>query len=191
MLVTVAGTVAHLMSRPARNRLLVVVIFLVALVVSPRLPTWLTWVFAGVGFPFVAVALWVTTPFRAARKFLQERNFERATLSLVQFEHALETGWKRGVAALAVGFYTSSARAAARSLLGAIRLEEGRLDDAKRHCDEAIALDDAYAIPWANLAVLAAMNGEKEDAARLAQEAVRRGLASKPLAQTLASLQPR
>ena len=169
------------MSRPARNRLLVFVVMIVAFVVSPRLPTWLTWVLGGAGLPVVGVALWVTAPLRAARTLLMRKQFEQAAMAVLAFEARMALLWQRVLAALAVGFYTSNPKAAARNVMGAVRLDEGKLDEAERMLEKAVKLDDGYAIPFANLAMVAAKRGDRAVAMERREAARKRGYASKTL----------
>lgn len=169
------------MTRPTRNRLLAVVLVVVTVLVLRRMPDEATWAVGGVGAAFMALALWVTAPFRRARRLLTEKKFDEAASELAAFELSLTETWRKRLAAFAVGLYTSNAVAASRSTLGAVRLEQGRLDDAATHFDAAIALDPLYAVPWANRAVLAAMKGDQAAAMEAKDKARALGFGSKTL----------
>lgn len=174
------------MTRPARNRLLVALLVIGAFVVGPRLPDVVTWVAPLVAAPIIALALWVTAPFHRARSLLPKRAFDEAASELAAFETSLlEQGWKRRLAGLAVGLHTADPVAAARNTLGAVRLEQGRLDDARTHFSKALELDPGYGVPWGNLAVLAAMTGDRAKAEEARLEAAKRGFSPRLLAKVI------
>ena len=158
------------MTRPARNRLLVALFMIGAFFAAPRIPDPVVWSVCAVATPLVLLALWVTWPFHRAQRLLRTRKYDEAAAALAAFETSLaQAGWKRALAAMAVGLYTSNPLAAARNTLGAVRLEQGQLEDAQAHFKAALERDAGYAVPWGNLAVLAAMRGDAAaaEAARL------------------------
>ncbi len=149
------------MTRPARNRLLVAVFTIAAFFGGPRLGNAALWSATAVATPLVLLALWVTWPFHRARTMLRKGKYDEAAAELAAFEVSIsKAGWKRALAATAVGLYTSNALAASRNTLGAVRLEQGRIDDAQVHFKAALEHDPGYAVPWGNLAVLAAMQND-------------------------------
>jgi Flp pilus assembly protein TadD len=75
--------------------------------------------------------------------------------------------------------------AASRNTLGAIRLEQGRLKDAARAFGTALELDPGYAVPWANRAVLAAMEGDRLAAEEARLKAKALGFAPRLLARVI------
>lgn len=153
------------MTRPLRNRLLVAAFVIAAFFSAPRLGNVALWGATAVATPLVVLALWVTWPFHRARALLRARQYESAATELAAFESSIaQTAWKRALAAMAVGLYTSNPLAAARNTLGAVRLEQGRLEDAETHFKAALSHDAGYAVPWGNLAVLAAMRGDADGA---------------------------
>ncbi|MFO0600275.1 MAG: tetratricopeptide repeat protein [Myxococcaceae bacterium] len=175
------------MTRPARNRLIVAVVLVATVLAAPRLPTVATWIGAALGAPFVLVALLVTRPFHRARALLAQRRFDEAALELAAFEQDVQSAaWKRVMGAMAVGLYTSNPLAAARNTLGAVRLEQGRLEDAKKHFVTALELDPGYAVPHGNLAVLAAMSGDRASAEEARVKAKSLGFAPKLLERVIA-----
>lgn len=164
------------MTRPARNRLLVVLFVVAVFVVSPRLPSLVTSLAAALGTTLIALSLWVTRPIHRARSLLAKGQHEPAALELVHFEKTLtDSGWQRALASLAVGLHTTNPLAAARNTLGAVRLEQGRYDDARTHFEAALARDPGYGVPWGNLAVLAAIAGDAPRAAEARQKAASLG----------------
>lgn len=149
------------MTRVLRNRLLIAAFVLVSVLGGPRLSSAVVWSVTGVLFPLMLLALVVARPFHQARSLLRKQQYEEAAVSLAEFETSIaQVPWKRTLAGAAVGLYTFSAIAAARNTLGAVRLEQGRLDDAETHFKAALQHDAGYAVPWGNLAVLAAMRGD-------------------------------
>ena len=174
------------MTRPARNRLVVVVFMLVAFFAAPRLPDGVLWGATVLATPVVLLAIWVTLPFHRARGLLRKQKYEEAATELAAFERALtQAGWKRVLAATAVGLYTANPLAAARNTLGAVRLEQGRLDDAQTHFKAALEHDVGYAVPWGNLAVLAAMRGDAAGAEEARVKAAALGFKPKVLAAVI------
>ena len=147
------------MTRPLRNQLLAALFVVAALFAAPRMSDGLMWVLTAVVTPMLVLAVWVTGPFRRARRAFAKKQYESAAAELTTFEKSLEVAWKRFFAGLAVGFYTTNAVAAARNTLGAVRLEQARLEDAEVQFKAALQLDPGYAVPWGNLAVLAALRG--------------------------------
>lgn len=175
------------MTRPARNRLLVVLFVVAVFVVAPRLPSLVTWVAAVLGATLIALSLWVTRPIHRARSLLASGQHEPAALELVGFEQSLtSSGWKRALASLAVGLHTTDPLAAGRNTLGAVRLEQGRYDDARTHFEAALARDPGYGVPWGNLAVLAAIAGDAARAAEARQQAASRGFNPRILGRVIA-----
>ncbi|MFT3710676.1 MAG: hypothetical protein QM817_23890 [Archangium sp.] len=174
------------MTRVLRNRLLVAAFVIVVILISPRLPDLATWLAAAVVFPFIGVALWVTLPFQRARTLLSKAQYDDAAMQIAAFERAmLESPWKSKVASLAVGLYTSNPVAASRNTLAAIRLEQGRLKDAARSLTTSLELDPGYAVPWANRAVLAAMEGDRARAEEALAKAKSLGFAPRMLSKVI------
>jgi tetratricopeptide (TPR) repeat protein len=147
---------------------------------------WLSGSMAAVLAPVIVLALWVTRSFREARSLLAARHFDDAATELAAFEVELKaSGWKRRLAGVAVGLYTSSPLAASRNTLGAVRLEQGRLADARLHFQAALELDPGYGVPWGNLALLAALGGDAVAAEAARGEAEALGFRPKWLRQRL------
>lgn len=175
------------MTRPTRNRLLVVLLVIGIIAVSRVLPDSVMYVSSALFVPIVALSLWITLPFQRARTLLARRQFDDAALELAHFEKSLsDAPWKRLFAALAVGLYTNDPVAAARNTLGAVRLEQGQLDDAAKHFDVSLEKDPGYAVPWANRAVLAATRGDEAGAKEAMQRAKALGFSSKLLPRVVA-----
>lgn len=175
------------MTRPTRNWLLLSVFLIAVLAISPRLPDAVSWSLSALGVLLVALSLWVASPFLRARSLLARRDFDAAATELAAFETSLAaSAWKRALGSLAVGFHTSNPLAAARNTLGAVRLEQGRLDDARTHFQAALERDPRYGVPFGNLAVLAAMKGDAAGAQEARAKAAALGFKPKLLAQVIA-----
>lgn len=172
------------MSRPTRNWVLVALVLLAGVVIAPRLPDVVGWALAALAVGAVAAALVFTAEFRAARALFAQQRFDDAAIKLAVFEKSLSSPWRARLAGLAVGVYTSNALAAARNLLGAVRLEQGKWDEAQAHFDAALKLDEKYALPWANKALLAKKRGADFSEAR--NRAVALGAKAKALDGLLA-----
>jgi len=173
------------MSRPTRNWVFVAVVLLAGVLVTPRLPNALVWALAALAVTLVMSAMFFTDDFRAARALFAKKQFDDAALKLVAFEKSLASPLRARIAGLAVGVYTSNALAAARNTLGAVRLEQGKFDEAQTHFDAALKLDEQYALPWANKALLAKKRGA--DATEARNRAVALGAKAKALDALLAA----
>src|SRR5688572_28576558 len=120
------------MTRVLRNRVLVAVFVIAAFASAPRLSDGVMWTVTAIVFPLMLAALWVARPFHRARAQLENQQYEEAAASLAEFETSIsQAAWKRVLAGTVVGLYTFNALAAARNTLGAVRLEQNRLEDAE------------------------------------------------------------
>ncbi|MGV3619249.1 MAG: hypothetical protein ACO1OB_00450 [Archangium sp.] len=77
------------MTRPARNRLLAVVFVVVMVLVLRQLPDAAVWPVAAVLGAAMVVAMWVTAPFRKARRLMNEQKYDEAATELAAFELSL------------------------------------------------------------------------------------------------------
>jgi tetratricopeptide (TPR) repeat protein len=160
------------MSRPRRNLALIVVLAPAVLVAGAKLPLEVSFALSVVGMLGLGFVAWLGRRFFTGRTLLKQGRWDDAALEFAGFEQELTlVAWRARLAFLYVGIYSSDGVAVARSTLGAIRLEQGQLDEARRHCERALTLDPLYAVPVANLALIAAREGRAEEAATLAQRA--------------------
>jgi tetratricopeptide (TPR) repeat protein len=174
------------MTRPLRNRLLAAVFVFAAFFAAPRLGDGAMWALTSLAVPMLVLAFWVTWPFHRARGMFAKKQYDSAATELAAFESSMaQVPWKRFFAGLAVGFFTTNAVAAARNTLGAVRLEQQRLEDAETHFKAALQLDPGYAVPWGNLAVLAAMRGDAGGAEEARLRAAALGFKPKLLAAVI------
>jgi tetratricopeptide (TPR) repeat protein len=154
-------------ARPQRNLALSVVLLVAALAWGRHLSDGQQWLMSGLGFALLVTTIALGRPWFRARELMRKKDWERAATAMAGCEQQLTTvAWRRTLAALYVGFYSSDGVAVARNNLGAIRLEQDRLDDAKRHFERALERDPGYAMPWANLAVIAARRHDRAESER-------------------------
>jgi tetratricopeptide (TPR) repeat protein len=176
------------MARPQRNLVLLVLLVAVLVLLGGRVPVEVAWWLSGAAMAGLGFVAWLGRRFFNARALLSQRRLEVALLETAAFEQELtKTAWRRALAFLYVGVFSSNGVAVARNLLGSIRLEQGQLDDAKAHFERALAEDASYAVPVANLAVVAAMQGRAEDAERDRLRARALGFRRKSLDAAIAS----
>jgi tetratricopeptide (TPR) repeat protein len=149
------------MTRPRRNLVLILVFVVAALFLAPRLPDEALWVSAAVGGVLIAVCVFAGRHLFRGRSLMKQGKWDDAALELAAFEHEqAQGGWRRALAFLFVGTFSSNGLAVARATLGAARLEQGKLDEAEGHLRRALEVDPGYAVPHANLALLAAKRGD-------------------------------
>lgn len=149
------------MTRPRRHLAFIVLFVVAAVAASPRLPDAALWAGAAAGLVLIALSAAVGRHFLRARTLMGQAKWEDAALELAAFEREqAESAWRRTLAVLFVGTFSSNGVAVARGTLGALRLEQGKLDEAKRHLERALEADPGYAVPHANLALLAAKQGD-------------------------------
>ncbi|MEW5743289.1 MAG: hypothetical protein AB1938_30550 [Myxococcota bacterium] len=149
------------MTRPRRNLLFILLFVGAALFFAPRLPDVVLWPAAGLGAALIAVSFAAGRHLFKGRSLMSQGKWDDAALELAAFEQEQsQPGWRRRLAFLFVGTFSSNGLAVARATLGALRLEQGRLDEAERHLTRALEADAGYAVPHANLALLAARRGD-------------------------------
>jgi tetratricopeptide (TPR) repeat protein len=149
------------MTRPRRHLALILLFVAAAVVVAPRLPDAVLWSAAAAGALLIALCLVAGKHLFRARSLMGQAKWDDAALELAAFEQEQAAGgWRRALAWLFVGTYSSNGVAVARGTLGALRLEQGKLEEAKRHLERALEADPGYAVPHANLALLAAKQGD-------------------------------
>lgn len=149
------------MTRPRRHLALILLFVAAAVVVAPRLPDVALWSATAAGALLIAVCFVAGRHLFRARSLMGQAKWDDAALELAAFEQEQAAGgWRRALAVLFVGTFSSNGVAVARGTLGALRLEQGQLDEAKRHLERALEADPGYAVPHANLALLAAKQGD-------------------------------
>jgi tetratricopeptide (TPR) repeat protein len=163
-----------------------------ALAVAPRLPDVALWTAAGLGAAIITVSLAAGRHLFRGRWLMKQKRWDDAAVALAAFEREqAQGGWRRALAFLFVGTFSSNGLAVAQATLGAVRLEQGRLDEAEAHLRRALEVDPDYAVPHANLALLAAMRGDAAGAqthrARAHQLGFRRRSLDAALAKALAT----
>jgi tetratricopeptide (TPR) repeat protein len=173
--------------RPTKNRLLLAGFVLAMVSLSLKAPTWLVNSLSALGLLVVLTALYVARNFFAGRNFLKAKNYQLAAHRLIDFEkELLASRVKRALAWLFTGMYTSSGLALARCTLGAVRFEEGLLDESEVHFKQALAYDDQYAFAYVNLALVARQRGRESEEKILKEKAIELGLSQKKVDAALA-----
>ena len=96
---------------------------------------------------------------------MKQKRWEEAAICFVHFEQRLQSAkWRQMSAALFSGMYTYDGIAIARNNLGVVRLEQGRFSEAEAALRRAIERDTLYAMPYVNLAIIAALAGNATQA---------------------------
>lgn len=114
--------------------------------------------------------------FHEGRKLLESGHPEEAIGCFERFIQRLrENPRLAGYVWLGSSLYTRSAEAMAQSNLGAARLYLHQVEEAEACLRRAIELDSQYPVPWVNLAVLAMLRGDTEEAKVDLLEAQSRG----------------
>ena len=132
------------------------------------------------------VALAFFIPGRISSFYLKDLYRSRRHLSAEQFDAAIECGrrflqtlseepWRRRLVYLTWSAYSWNVAAMARNNIGAALMMLGRFDAARWEFQAALADDPRYALPYANLAVMAEVDGDHAAGARLMAEAHRYG----------------
>ncbi len=114
--------------------------------------------------------------FHEGRKLLESGHPEEAIGCFERFIQKLQENPRlAGYVWLGSSLYTRNAEAMAHSNLGAARLYLHRAEEAEACLRRAIELDGQYPVPWVNLAVLAMLRGDTEEAKVDLLEAQSRG----------------
>jgi tetratricopeptide (TPR) repeat protein len=139
-------------------------------------------------FAIFAAALVALIPGRIQRTFYRDLFASRRTMSHGRYAESAEhsrrfladirerPGLKR-LMWIAWPGRTVDAEAMALNNLGGAQVELGEWDAASRHLEEAIRIDPEYSIPRFNLALIAAVSGDRATAERLLGEARAKGYA--------------
>lgn len=114
--------------------------------------------------------------FFRGRRLLEERAFEASLPHTLRFlEEIREHPGRKRLIWLGWAAWSADIEAMAHNNAGAALLELGHWDSATEHLERALELDPSYAVPFYNLAVLAAVRGNPAEAQRCAAEAARLG----------------
>ncbi len=168
------------MTRPARNRLLFAAFWVACLILGNVLPAMLRLPFVALILGAAGFSYFVAHEFFAGRRALRKKRWMDAIASFQSFEQELQRSeWKRRLSFLAAGIYTSDPVAIARSNIGVVHLENGKLELAEAAFRSALERDKDYAVPHLNLAVVATKRGDKATMETELAEAQRLGLTNK------------
>ena len=110
-------------------------------------------------------------------RLLQEKRYEESIhYSQAFLDEFARRPWIRHFIWLGSSSYSRNPRSLACNNLGAAELKLGNLDSARAHLEEAIREDDLNPLPFYNLAALARMQKNAEEAVQMTNAAVARGL---------------
>ncbi len=169
------------MTRVARHRLF----WLAGLAVLMALAVLMFRVLAG-PFAIFGAAVVALLPARLQRTFYRDMLAGRRLMAQGKYEQSVEfsrrflddirerPGLKR-IMWLSWPGRTTDAEAMVLNNLAAAQIELGEWDDASGHLADAIELDPEYSVPRFNLALLAAIRGDRENAERLLAQAASLG----------------
>jgi hypothetical protein len=161
------------MTRPARNRLLLVTLCL-AFIATGR---WIG-VYLGIAVLLAALASFFTArEFFAARSAMRSQRWVDALTGFQRFEAS--SGSRGPLSWLAMSLYSFDPVAIARNMSGVVHLENGKLDLAEAAFKSSLQKDPGYAVPHLNLAVVAARRKDRAAMDVHLAEAARLGLTSK------------
>ena len=149
------------MTRPTRTLLLFAAFLVAAFVVTPTLPDVAMWALSGLAAVVLAVSLVAGRPFFAGRFAMKDERWDAAFAAFETFhDEQSGHGWKARFSFLFAGIFTADGVALALNNMGAVRLNQQRLDDAEALFRRALERDARYAMPHVNLAIIAAMRGD-------------------------------
>jgi tetratricopeptide (TPR) repeat protein len=94
--------------------------------------------------------------------------------------------WRARLIYLTWSLYTWNVEAMTRNNIGAAEMMRGRFAAAREQFDAALALDSGYALPYANLAIMASVEGDHTESERLMALAQRNGYAEKAVDRLVA-----
>lgn len=134
----------------------------------------------------IALAAFFLLPGRISAVYLKDLYRSRRFFDLERYPEAIESGerfletlkaapWRRKLIYLTWSLYTWDVEAMVRNNIGASLMMMGRFDGARRELESALALDQGYALPYANLAAMAKAEGDLAESARLTRLAVEKG----------------
>lgn len=180
------------MSRVTRYLVLIGILMVVALT---GVHLYLTNFPGDYGTVFI-VALVFFIPGRISSAFLKDLYRCRRHFDQQHYEEAIDCGrrflrtlkaepWRGKLIYLTWSLYTWNVEAMARNNIGASLMMLGRFEAARRELQAALAVDAGYALPYANLAAMAAAEGDREESARLVEMARRNGYAGRPVEKLL------
>jgi len=127
--------------------------------------------------------------YQGLHAFKQQKLDEAERLFHTFLERVEHRPWIKHLVWWSFGVYTFDLEAMAWNNLGAIYIRQGRLPEAKKCLEKAIALDPKYPKPFFNLAVSAIGEGQTELAAQYFEQAKKLGYAGGAFDQFLTTIQ--
>lgn len=115
------------------------------------------------GLALVGGMIWDGRDHFIGRRRMRQRRWEDALRHFERFEERLlASPARQRIAWLYLSLYASDGIAVVRNNTGVVLLNLGRLDEAQAALDGALQVDELYAVPHVNLAIIAAYRGESE-----------------------------
>ena len=177
------------MTRPNRNMLGFAAAVIAIVFGGPHLPPFAVWLFFAAFAAYFIVTVTVGREFFVGRRHTKHKRWEEAAICFVLFEKRLLTSqWRRSMSVVFSGMYTYDGVALARNNLGAVRLDQGRNDEAEAALLRSLERDPLYATPHANLAILAALKGDAPRAKEESEKARALGYRTRGLQKKIRSL---
>ena len=117
---------------------------------------------------------------------METERYENGIAASERFLRSLDQQpWRQHFIYCFFGIYTWNTRAMALNNLGAAEMELGRIDAAETHLGQALTLDEAYPIPYYNLAVIAAVREDHELSDRMMSKARQLGFSRSAIDQAI------
>ena len=107
-----------------------------------------------------------------SRRYADTERYEKAIAAAERFLLSLDQQpWRQYFIYCFFGIYTWNTRAMLLNNIGVAEMELGRIDAAETHLSQALTLDEAYPIPYYNLAIIAAVREDHERSNRMESKA--------------------
>lgn len=174
--------------------------YVVALLVLALIAGGAIWALGGSITAFLVVALLFLVPGRIqgiffrdlfrGRRLLAEGDVAQSIAASQQFlAQVRNRPWQKNLIWLAGTLYTTDVEAMALNNIGTAHLHSGEFEQAQRCFREALALDGQYPLPLHNLAVIAEIALDREQARELFAAARDRGFANSSMDQVVSAAQ--
>ena len=164
------------LKRPQRNLFIIMAAMIAFYAIMTRLPWQVT---VGVGAAMIVALLVLAILARdyfAARRHVRRREWLKAAERLQRFEaKLLAAHWERPAVVLYLSIYSFDGVAIARNHIGEALLNAEQLDEAVQWLRAALLRDPHFALPYVNLALIAALRKDAVNTRREMSRAVQLG----------------
>ena len=175
------------MNRTRKNKFLYAAVIVISLAVA--IIAWAHFELGPIGWLVLALLLllpgrvggYVLRDLFRGRHFVEVSQYEKAIAASKRFLDVVDRQpWRRYLLYCFFSFYTWNARAMALNNIGAAKMELGQLNEAEKHLAEALELDEAYPIPYYNLAIIFAAREDHERSAAMLTKSRQLGYSQSP-----------